>query len=52
MVVTFMCEFFVITYYKHVMTCIGLFNQLLNLLERYYIYLHLCLLTLSSHEIV
>ena len=23
MVVTFMCEFFGITYYKHIMTCIG-----------------------------
>jgi len=29
-----------------------MFIQLLNLLERYYVYLHLCLLTLSSHKIV
>ena len=29
-----------------------MFNQLLNLLERYYVYLHLCLLSLSSHKIV
>ena len=29
-----------------------MFNQLLNLLERYYAYLHLCLLSLSSHKIV
>jgi len=26
--------------------------QLLNLLERYYVYLHLCLISLSSHKIV
>jgi len=29
-----------------------MFKQLLNLLERYYVYLHLCLLVLSSHKIV
>ena len=29
-----------------------MFNQLLNLLERYYVYLHLCSLSLSSHKIV
>ena len=29
-----------------------IFNQLLNLLWRYYVYLHLCLLGLSSHKIV
>ena len=29
-----------------------MFNQLLNLLERHYVYLHLCLLGLSSHKIV
>ena len=29
-----------------------MFNQLLNLLERYYVYLCLCLLSLSSHKIV
>jgi len=29
-----------------------MFIQLLNLLERYYVYLHLCLLSLSSHKIV
>jgi len=29
-----------------------MFIQLLNLLERYYIYLHLSLLSLSSHKIV
>jgi hypothetical protein len=27
-----------------------MFNQLLNLLERYYVYLRLCLLGLSSHK--
>ena len=29
-----------------------IFIQLLNLLERYYVCLHLCLLSLSSHKIV
>ena len=29
-----------------------MFIQLLNLLERYYFYLHLCLLSLSSHKII
>jgi len=29
-----------------------MFVQLLNLLERYNVYLHLCLLILSSHKIV
>ena len=29
-----------------------MFIQLLILLERYYVYLHLCLLSLSSHKIV
>jgi len=29
-----------------------MFNQMLNLLERYYVYLHSCLLSLSSHKIV
>ena len=28
------------------------FIQLLNLLERHYVYLHICLLSLSSHKIV
>jgi hypothetical protein len=56
-VVKFMCEFFGCDYcvlrtvnmlcYVEVM-----FIQLLNLLERYYVYLHLCLLNPSSHKIV
>jgi len=29
-----------------------MFIQLLNLLERYYVYLHLCLVSLSSHKII
>ena len=29
-----------------------MFIQLLNLLKRYYVYLHLCLLSLSSQKIV
>jgi len=29
-----------------------MFIHLLNSLERYYVYLHLCLLSLSSHKIV
>jgi len=56
-VVKFMCEFFGYDYC--VLLTINMlchvevmFIQLLNLLERYYIYLHLCLLSLSSHKIV
>jgi len=56
-VVKFMCEFFGCDYY--VLLTINMlwhveviFNQLLNLLERYYVYLHLRLLSLSSHKIV
>jgi len=51
--VKFMCEFFgcdycvlltiIMLYHGEVM-----FIQLLNLLERYYVYLHLCLLSLSK----
>jgi len=29
-----------------------MFIELLNLLERYYVYLHLCLFSLSDHKIV
>jgi len=29
-----------------------MFIQLLNLLERYYVYLHLCLHSLSSHKMI
>ena len=58
MVVKFMCEFFfgcdycvllTINMLRHVEV---MFHQLLNLLERYCVYLHLCLLGLSSHKIV
>jgi hypothetical protein len=56
-VVKFTCEFFGYDYC--VLLAINMlchvdvmFTQLLNLLERYYIYLHLCLLSLSSHKIV
>ena len=56
-VVKFMCEFFgcdccvllTINMLCHVEV---MFNQLLNLLERYCVYLHLCLLSLSSHKIL
>ena len=56
-VVKFMCEFFRCDYCVlltvnmlcHVQV---MFIQLLNLLERHYVYLHLCLLSLSSHKIV
>ena len=56
-VVKFMCEFFgcdycvllTINILGHVEV---MFIQLLNLLKRYYVYLHLCLLSLSSHKIV
>jgi hypothetical protein len=55
--VKFMCEFFGCDY------CVSLtinmlchvevmFIQLLNLLERHYVYLYLCLLSLSSRKIV
>ena len=48
-----MCEFFWCDYFVlHVIHVEVLFIQLLNLLERYYIYLYLCLLSLSSHKIV
>ena len=55
-VVKFMCEFFGCAYC--VLLTVNMlwhvevmFNQLLNLLERYYVYLHLCLMSLSSHTI-
>jgi len=56
-VVKFMCEFFGCDYcvlltvnmLRHVEV---MFIQLSNLLERYYVYLHLCLLSLSCHKIV
>jgi len=52
-----MCEFFVCDYCVlltvnslcHVQV---MFIQLLNLLQRHYVYLHLCLLTLTSHKIL
>ena len=52
-----MCEFFgcdycvllTINMLRHVE---AMFIQLFNLLERYYVYLYLCLLGLSSHKIV
>jgi len=56
-VVKFMCEFFGCDYC--ILLTISLlchvevmFVQLLNLLERYYVYLHTCLLSLSGHKIV
>ena len=57
MVVKFMCQFFGCDYCVllpinmlcHVKV---MFIQLLNLLEKYYVYLNLCLLSLSSHKIV
>jgi len=52
-----MCEFFGCDY--SVLLTVNMlchvevrFIQLLYLLERYYIYLHLCFLSLSSHKIV
>jgi len=56
-VVKCMCEFFgcdycvllTINMLYHVEV---MFIQLLNLLERYHVYLHLCLLSLSSYKIV
>jgi len=56
-VVKFTCEFFGCEYC--VLLAINMlchvevmFIQLLNLLERYYVYLHLCLLSLFIHKIV
>jgi len=56
-VVKFMCEFFrcdfcvllTINMLCHIEV---MFIQLLNLLERYYVYLHLCLLSLSTHKTI
>jgi len=60
-----MCEFFGCDYcvlltinmlchvdVMHAMLLEVMFIQLLNLLERYNVYLHLCLFSLSSHKIV
>jgi len=56
-VVKFLCQFFMCDYC--VLLTINMlchvevmFTQLLNLLERHYVYLHLCLLSLTSHKIV
>jgi len=56
-VIKFICEFFWCDYC--VLLTINMlchvevmFIQLLNLLEKYYVYLHLCLLSLSSYKIV
>jgi len=56
-VVKFMCEFFGCDYCLlltiNVLCRIEvMFIQVLNLLEKYYVYLHLCLPSLSSHKIV
>ena len=56
-VVKFMSEFFGCDYCVLLtinMLCHveAMFIQLLNLLESYCVYLHLCLLSLSSHKIV
>jgi len=66
-IVKFMCEFFWCDYCVLLTTNVKvdeskginmlchvevMFIKLLNLLERYYVYLHLCLLSLSSHKIV
>ena len=52
-----MCDFFGCDYF--VLLTINMFFhvevtfiQLLNLLKRYYVYIHLCLPSLSSHKIV
>jgi len=52
-----MCEFFGCDYYVLLtINMLGhvevMFSQFLSLLERYYVYLHLCLLSLSSHKMV
>ena len=56
-VVKFMCEFFGCDHF--VLLTINMlwhvevmFKQLLNLLQRYYVYLRLCLLRQSTHNIV
>ena len=51
-VVQFMCEVLVLLTINMLRYVEVMFNQLLNLLEGYYVYLHLWLLSLSSHKIV
>jgi len=55
--IKFMCEFFgydyCVLFTINILYCIEvMFTQLLSLLGRYYVYLHFCLLSLSSHKIV
>ena len=52
MVVQFMCAYLVLLTINMLWHVEVMFNQLLNLLEGYYVYLHLRLLSLSSHKIV
>jgi len=52
MVVQFMCEFLVLLTINMLWHVEVVFNKLLNLLERYYVYSHLCLLSLSTRKIV
>ena len=47
-----LCDYFVLLTTKMLCHVEVMFIQLFNLLERYYIYLHLCLLRLSSHKTV
>ena len=55
-VVKFMCGFFGCDYCVlltiNILSFRGYVYPVNNLLERYYVYLHLCLLSLSSHKIV
>ena len=48
----FGCDYCVLLTINVVCRVEVMFIQLLNLLERHYVYLHLCLLSLSSHKIV
>jgi len=56
-VVTFMYEFFgcdycVLLTINMFMSCRGYVYPVIKLIRNYYVYLHLCLLSLSSHKIV
>jgi len=51
-VVKFMCDFFGCDYCVLLTINMLCHVELLNLLERFSVYLHLCFLSLSSHKIV
>jgi len=48
----FGCDYYVLLTINMLCHVEVMFIQLLNLLKRYYVYLHLCLLSLSSLKII